>query len=126
MSGGMIPGAGGPNREYSRRTTFFVIATCIVAAMGSLIFGYDIGISVFPVGEPEEGDGNQLTNHNQYCEYNSSILTVFTSSLYLAALLASMVASTVTHRLGQKLSMFSGGVLFYAGANLNALYVLEK
>jgi hypothetical protein len=30
---------------YEGRVTTFVITTCLVAAMGGLIFGYDIGIS---------------------------------------------------------------------------------
>ncbi|KAK4386636.1 Sugar carrier protein C [Sesamum angolense] len=44
---------------------------------------------------------------------------MFTSSLYLAALLSSLVASTVTRKLGRKLSMLFGGVLFCAGALIN-------
>ena len=44
---------------------------------------------------------------------------MFTSSLYLAALLSSLVASTVTRKLGRKLSMLFGGILFFAGALVN-------
>lgn len=58
---------------------------------------------------------------NQYCKFDSATLTLFTSSLYLAALLASLVASTVTRKFGRKLSMLFGGVLFCAGAIINAL-----
>jgi hypothetical protein len=36
---------GGGNKEYPGNLTPFVTVTCIVAAMGGLIFGYDIGIS---------------------------------------------------------------------------------
>ena len=35
----------GPGREYPGNLTPYVLVTCIVAAMGGLIFGYDIGIS---------------------------------------------------------------------------------
>ena len=56
---------------------------------------------------------------NQYCQYDSETLTMFTSSLYLAALLSSLVASRVTRQFGRKLSMFFGGILFLAGALLN-------
>lgn len=56
---------------------------------------------------------------NQYCKFDSQTLTMFTSSLYLAALLSSIVASWVTRRLGRKLSMLAGGVLFCAGALIN-------
>lgn len=56
---------------------------------------------------------------NQYCKFDSLTLTLFTSSLYLAALMSSIVASTVTRKLGRKLSMLLGGVLFCAGALIN-------
>ncbi|KAI3466633.1 hypothetical protein Pfo_023296 [Paulownia fortunei] len=56
---------------------------------------------------------------NQYCKFDSHTLTMFTSSLYLAALLSSLVASTVTRKLGRKLSMLFGGVLFCAGVLIN-------
>lgn len=39
---GIGPGTG---KEYPGNLTLFVTVTCIVAAMGGLIFGYDIGIS---------------------------------------------------------------------------------
>ncbi|KAL3624954.1 Transcription factor stp1 [Castilleja foliolosa] len=56
---------------------------------------------------------------NQYCKFDSQTLTMFTSSLYLAALVSSIVAATVTRKLGRKLSMLMGGVLFCAGALIN-------
>lgn len=56
---------------------------------------------------------------NQYCKFNSQKLTMFTSSLYLAALTSSIFASTVTRTFGRKLSMLFGGVLFCAGALIN-------
>jgi len=40
--GGMDRGTG---KAYPGNLTPFVTVTCIVAAMGGLIFGYDIGIS---------------------------------------------------------------------------------
>ena len=56
---------------------------------------------------------------NQYCKFDSQTLTMFTSSLYLAALASSLVASWVTRKLGRKLSMLFGGLLFCAGALIN-------
>ncbi|CAL5442353.1 unnamed protein product [Camellia sinensis] len=122
---GMGPAGG---KAYPGKLTFKVMATCIVAAMGGLIFGYDIGISggvtsmapflkkFFPtVYKREVLD----VSTNQYCKFNSPTLTMFTSSLYLAALVASFVASTVTRKLGRKLSMLTGGSLFCAGAIVN-------
>ena len=35
----------GPGKEYPGNLTPYVLVTCVVAAMGGLIFGYDIGIS---------------------------------------------------------------------------------
>ncbi|KAL2467236.1 Sugar transport protein 1 [Abeliophyllum distichum] len=125
--GGFAPGPG-TGKEYAGNLTLYVTVTCIVAAMGGLIFGYDIGISggvtsmdsflkkFFPsVYKKQKADDST----NQYCKFDSQTLTMFTSSLYLAALLSSLVASTVTRKLGRKLSMLFGGVLFCAGALIN-------
>ncbi|KAI3498856.1 hypothetical protein L1887_34642 [Cichorium endivia] len=128
MAGGGIPTSPGGDKAYPGNLTLYVTVTCIVAAMGGLIFGYDIGISggvtsmnpflqkFFPrVYQKQIED----TSTNQYCKFDSQILTIFTSSLYLAALLSSLVASTVTRKLGRKLSMLFGGILFCAGALIN-------
>ena len=56
---------------------------------------------------------------NQYCKFDSATLTLFTSSLYLAALIASFFASVVTRMFGRKWSMFGGGLTFLAGAAIN-------
>lgn len=49
MAGGGVigggGGGGGPGKPYPGNLTPYVTVTCIVAAMGGLIFGYDIGIS---------------------------------------------------------------------------------
>lgn len=58
---------------------------------------------------------------NEYCKYDNHLLTLFTSSLYLAALVASFFASVVTRALGRKVSMFIGGVAFLIGAILNGI-----
>lgn len=42
--GGVVAGDGS-GKMYEGHVTGFVIITCIVAASGGLIFGYDIGIS---------------------------------------------------------------------------------
>ncbi|KAL3627632.1 Transcription factor stp1 [Castilleja foliolosa] len=131
MAGGGYNGAGADNgKQYPGNLTTYVMVTCVIAAMGGLIFGYDIGISggvtsmdpflkkFFPsVYRKQNADDST----NQYCKFDSVTLTMFTSSLYLAALVSSVVAGTVTRKLGRKLSMLLGGVLFCAGALLNAL-----
>ncbi|KAM0048759.1 putative sugar transport protein STP/MST-like, plant [Helianthus debilis subsp. tardiflorus] len=128
MAGGGIQTSPGSNKAYPGNLTLYVTFTCIVAGMGGLIFGYDIGISggvtsmdsflneFFPsVYRKQAAD----TTTNQYCKFDSQILTMFTSSLYLAALMSSLVASTVTRKLGRKLSMLFGGILFSVGALVN-------
>lgn len=45
MAGGGIPTAPGGDKAYPGNLTLYVTFTCVVAAMGGLIFGYDIGIS---------------------------------------------------------------------------------
>lgn len=42
--GGTI-GIGEKGKEYPGYLTRYVLQSCIIAAMGGLIFGYDIGIS---------------------------------------------------------------------------------
>ncbi|CAN6920652.1 unnamed protein product [Brassica oleracea] len=123
---GIVIGDG--NREYPGKLTLYVTMTCIVAAMGGLIFGYDIGISggvttmesfqkefLPSVYEKQKNDRES----SKYCKFDSISLTLFTSSLYLAALCSCVVASYVTRAFGRKLSMLLGGVLFCAGALLN-------
>ncbi|CAK7350725.1 unnamed protein product [Dovyalis caffra] len=119
---------GDNKKEYPGNLTPFVTVTCIVAAMGGLIFGYDIGISGGVTSMPSflrkffpsvYRKQQQDATTNQYCQYDSQTLTMFTSSLYLAALSSSIVASTITRKFGRKLSMLFGGVLFCAGAIIN-------
>ncbi|CAL5393958.1 unnamed protein product [Camellia sinensis] len=133
MAGALITPAGDDSpKDYPGKLTWYVFVTCIIAAMGGLIFGYNIGISggvtsmapflekFFPsVYRKEELD--QSTN--QYCKFNSQTLTMFTSSLYLAALFASFLASTMTKKLGRNFSMLMGGCVFCCGALLNAFAI---
>jgi MFS family permease len=102
--------------------------TCLVVAIGCLIFGYDIGISrgvtsmdpflnkFYPsvYRKQQEADDS-----NQYCKFDSQLLTMFTSSFYLSALVASLRANSITRLASHKWSMFVGGVTFLAGCALN-------
>lgn len=128
MAGGGFVSSGQVG-NYEGRVTGFVIITCLVAATGGLIFGYDIGISggvtsmdeflekFFP--QVYKKMKNDSGNVNQYCKFENHLLTLFTSSLYLAALVASFFASATTSALGRKVSMTIGGVIFLIGAVLN-------
>ncbi|CAD5169520.1 unnamed protein product [Musa acuminata subsp. malaccensis] len=128
MAGGAILRAGNGGKDYPGKMTLFVFLACLVASSSGLIFGYDIGISggvtsmdgflvkFFPsVYRQEKEDAST----NQYCRFDSQLLTAFTSSLYLAALIASFFASTVTRAFGRKWSMFGGGITFLVGAAIN-------
>lgn len=58
-------------------------------------------------------------HENQYCKFENHLLTLFTSSLYLAALVASFFAAATTRKFGRKISMTIGGLVFLIGAVLN-------
>ncbi|XP_061351794.1 hexose carrier protein HEX6-like [Gastrolobium bilobum] len=114
-------------RGYSGKMTSFVILSCTVAATGGIIFGYDIGISggvtsMVPFLEKFFPDVytkmKQDTEISNYCKFDSQLLTTFTSSLYIAGLVASFFASSVTRAFGRKPSILVGGVAFLIGAAL--------
>ncbi|KAL6619724.1 hypothetical protein ACP70R_034863 [Stipagrostis hirtigluma subsp. patula] len=98
MAGGVVVNTG-RRKDYPGKLTMFVLLACIVAATGGLIFGYDIGMSggvtsmdpflmkFFPSVYRKE-QGAERDQSNQHCKFDSQLLTTFTSSLYLAALVA--------------------------------------
>lgn len=63
------------------------------------------------------------TSTNQYCKFDSQKLQLFTSSLYLAALVASFTAAAVTKRFGRRISMMMAGFIFLLGAALTGAAV---
>ncbi|XP_057857500.2 sugar transport protein MST4 [Cryptomeria japonica] len=116
--------------EFEARITPYVIITCIMAASGGLMFGYDIGISggvtsmndflekFFPVVYRKK---NEIQDNNTYCKYDNQGLQLFTSSLYLAGLIATFFASYTTRVWGRKPTMLIAGILFLIGVVLNAV-----
>ncbi|KAF8700127.1 hypothetical protein HU200_034491 [Digitaria exilis] len=57
------------------------------------------------------------THVSNYCKFDSQLLTLFTSSLYIAGLLtAVLLASWLTARHGRRPSMVLGGLAYLAGA----------
>jgi sugar porter (SP) family MFS transporter len=62
----------------------------------------------------------QSAVQDNYCKYNNQVFQLYTSSLYLAALLASFVAARLTRKYGHKHSMLWAGLLFLAGTGLGA------
>ncbi|KAJ9539770.1 hypothetical protein OSB04_026276 [Centaurea solstitialis] len=113
--------------KYNGRITSFVVLSCMVAATGGIIFGYDIGISggvtsmkpfllkFFPDVYNKRIQDTKISN---YCKFDSQLLTTFTSSLYIAGLIATFFASPVTRAFGRKTSILIGGMAFLAGAAL--------
>ena len=55
-----------------------------------------------------------------YCKYDSPTLQLFTSSLFMAGLVASLAASVLTSRFGRKATMLMSGIAFLIGAGLTA------
>ncbi|XP_076942067.1 sugar transport protein 13-like [Bidens hawaiensis] len=128
MGGGGLAVAAAGGVEFEAKITPIVIISCIMAATGGLMFGYDVGVSggvtsmpdflkkFFPVvyrKTKEDLDSN-------YCKYDNQGLQLFTSSLYLAGLTATFFASYTTRRLGRKLTMLIAGVFFIIGVAFNA------
>ncbi|KAL7090590.1 hypothetical protein ACP275_12G051100 [Erythranthe tilingii] len=127
--GGVSFEGGSPPPSYPGKLTPYVLLTVLAGAAGGLIFGYDLGISggvtsMAPFLEkffPDVYERQQsITSTNQYCKFNSPTLQLFTSSLYLAALFASLAAGEVTKKFGRRISMMMAGFIFLFGAALNA------
>ncbi len=69
---------------------------------------------------PEVVKGMRGAKRDAYCRYDNQVLTAFTSSLYIAGAVASLVASRVTRMVGRQAIMLTGGALFLAGSAFNA------
>ncbi|KAL3733160.1 hypothetical protein ACJRO7_022651 [Eucalyptus globulus] len=127
MAGGGFAVDGGNFDGLGGRITLSVVITCFVAATSGLIFGYDIGISggvttmapflkkFFPSVLRKAAEAKT----NVYCIYDSQVLTSFTSSLYIAGLVSSLLASRLTAAFGRRNIMVLGGCTFLAGAAIN-------
>ncbi|KAE9612807.1 hypothetical protein Lal_00027784 [Lupinus albus] len=129
MAGGGFTTNGGGS-HFEAKITPMVIISCIMAATGGLMFGYDVGVSGGVTAMPpflkkffpavyrktvlEKGvDSN-------YCKYDNEGLQLFTSSLYLAGLTATFFASYTTRNLGRRLTMLIAGIFFILGVIFNA------
>nr|CAB3468055.1 unnamed protein product [Digitaria exilis] len=104
-AGSMVAPAAGGRQDYPGGLTLFVSMACLVAATGGLLFGYDIGVSggvmsmdpflvrFFPSVYRKQQEAAADRGGNQYCMFDSQLLTTFTSSIFLSALAASRGAS---------------------------------
>nr|GMD87970.1 sugar transport protein 14-like [Ipomoea batatas] len=131
--GGFVDSRGGCRAHlYEYRITPYFVFACIVAAMGGSLFGYDLGVSggvtsmddflkeFFPKIYRRKQEHLQETD---YCKYDNQILTLFTSSLYFAALISTFGASYVTRYRGRKASILWGATSFFVGAVINAFAI---
>jgi len=112
----------------------YTVVVCMVASSGALLFGLDVGITGGVLAMPSfleqffpqvydataallPGDGS---NANAYCSYDNQVLSLFTSSFFLAGIVSSVVASFTTRLYGRKSSMVAGALLYVAGSTLQA------
>ncbi|XP_039114235.1 sugar transport protein MST4-like [Dioscorea cayenensis subsp. rotundata] len=127
MAGGFAVSAGS-GRQFEAKITPIVIMSCIMAATGGLMFGYDIGVfggvtsmndfllKFFPKVYSKEKEKHL---ENNYCKFGNQGLQLFTSLFYLAGLIATLFASYTTRRLGRRLTMLIAGAFFIAGVIFN-------
>ncbi|KAE9609040.1 hypothetical protein Lal_00020226 [Lupinus albus] len=127
MAGGGFEVSDSPAAEFDGKITFSLVITCIVVASSGLIFGYDLGVSggvstMVPFLEkffPDVVRKAASAETNMYCVFDSQVLTLFTSSLYLAGLVSSLAAGRVTSAMGRRNTILLGGVIFLAGGAIN-------
>ncbi|XP_074570236.1 sugar transport protein MST4 [Curcuma longa] len=113
--------------HFEAKITPVVILSCVMAATGGLMFGYDVGISggvtsmddflekFFPAVYRRKHE----TTESNYCKYDSQGLQLFTSSLYLAGLTATFFASYTTRNFGRRPTMLIAGFFFIVGVVFN-------
>ncbi|CAL5345589.1 unnamed protein product [Camellia sinensis] len=114
---------------FKSKITVYVVACWIVAAFGGLMFGYDIGISggVTAMDDflikffPKVHERKLHAKEDNYCKYDDQLLQLFTSSLYLAALVASFGASKACRIFGRKPTILVASLFFIGGAGFSAL-----
>ncbi|XP_025801671.1 sugar transport protein MST5-like [Panicum hallii] len=60
---------------------------------------------------------------NQYCKFDSQLLTLFCSSLFLSAMTAAFFAGPLTRAFGRKWTLFTAGSAYVCGAVLGGVSV---
>lgn len=97
-------------------------------ACGGLMFGYDIGITggVTVMGDflikffPSIYEKEKLAKDNNYCKYNNHVFQLFTSSLFLSALVSSLFASKVCSKYGRKCTILVASLFCILGVGVSA------
>ncbi|KAK4478079.1 hypothetical protein RD792_017344 [Penstemon davidsonii] len=125
---------------FKSKVTVYVFACWILAAFGGLMFGYDVGISGGVTGMddflikffPNVHERKLHAAESNFCKYDDQMLQLFTSSLYLAALVSSFFASKACTVLGRKPTILMASAFFVAGAivssaaNVNWVLILGR
>lgn len=106
-----------------------LVMVVILAASGGANFGWDIGVTggvismssflqkFFPDVYAQQ---QAASDTSLYCKFDSQILQLFVSSLYLSGLVCSVLSSFVARRLGRTKAMLIGGLMFTLGSALGA------
>ncbi|KAK8688480.1 hypothetical protein V6N13_087244 [Hibiscus sabdariffa] len=69
---------------------------------------------------PKVHERKMHAKEDNYCKYDDQFLQLFTSSLYLAALVSSFIASKVCTKFGRKPTILAASVFFLVGAGLSS------
>eukprot|EP00250_Pteridium_aquilinum_P007161 c16942_g2_i1 orf=234-1619(+) len=108
------------------KITPYVFFTCLMAGSGGLMYGYDLvvagGVSImedFLVKfYPSVYKSEHSVQQNNYCKYNNQVFQLYTSCLYIAALIATFAAGSITRRRGHKSTMLMAGMFYIVGTIL--------
>ncbi|KAG7596154.1 Major facilitator sugar transporter-like [Arabidopsis suecica] len=114
-------------KAFPAKLTGQVFLCCVIAAVGGLMFGYDIGISGGVTSMdtflldffPHVYEKKHRVHENNYCKFDDQLLQLFTSSLYLAGIFASFISSYVSRAFGRKPTIMLASIFFLVGAILN-------
>lgn len=124
----------GPSRanerteRYQGKITGFVVIACLVAAIGGCLFGYDIGVSGAVTSTDEflreffdaVYKKKRNAHEDNYCKFNDQGLAAFNSTMYIAGMVATLVASPITTNYGRRASIMCAGIFYLIGAAVNA------
>nr|XP_043619595.1 sugar transport protein 8-like [Erigeron canadensis] len=119
---------GGSAHDIPAKLTGQVVVCSIIAACGGLMFGYDIGISGGVTSMdvflkkffPTVFERKHHAKENNYCKFDDQLLQLFTSSLYLAAVVSSLIASSCCKKYGRRITIRLASIFFLIGVLLNA------
>jgi MFS family permease len=67
-----------------------------------------------------EAEAGRRHVYDNYCRYDDAALQLYTSCLYVAALMATLVAGMLTRAHGHRASMLTAGLFFLLGTLLGA------